>query len=184
MYRYAACGGSTTLLNIFIYFITYNYILKKQVFDLGFIAFTPHIAAFIIAFCITFPIGFYLSMYVVFQGSHLRRRIQLIRYFSVALVCIVLNYILIKFFVETMKWYPTPSLIMTAAIVILFSYISQRHKFFKIWIKKIYKLKNDLSYFFMETSHYSAKIKSFFKPNRFLKPVRFELRLSKLRKIC
>ena len=131
MYRYAACGGGTTLLNILIYFITYNYILKKQVFDLGFIAFTPHIAAFFIAFCITFPIGFYLSMYVVFHGSHLRRRIQLIRYFSVALVCIVLNYILIKFFVETMKWYPTPSLIITAAIVILFSYFSQRNFSFR-----------------------------------------------------
>jgi len=131
MYRYAACGGSTTVLNIFIYFITYNFILKKQVLDLGFIAFTPHIAAFIIAFCITFPLGFYLSMYVVFQGSHLRRRIQLIRYFSIALVCIILNYILIKFFVETMKWYPTPSLIFTAGIVIFFSYISQRNFSFK-----------------------------------------------------
>ncbi len=131
MYRYAACGGGTTLLNILIYFITYNYILKKQVFDLGFIAFTPHIAAFIIAFCITFPIGFYLSMYVVFHGSQLRRRIQLIRYFSVALVCIALNYILIKFFVETMKWYPTPSLIITAVIVIFFSYISQRNFSFR-----------------------------------------------------
>jgi putative flippase GtrA len=131
MYRYAACGGSATLLNIFIYFITYNYILKKQVLDLKFIAFTPHIAAFIIAFCITFPIGFYLSMYVVFQGSQLRRRIQLVRYFSVAVVCIVLNYILIKFFVETLKWYPTPSLIITAAIVILFSYFSQRNFSFK-----------------------------------------------------
>lgn len=131
LYRYAACGGGATLLNILIYFITYNYILNKQVFDLGFVVFTPHIAAFIIAFCITFPIGFYLSMYVVFKGSHLRRHIQLIRYFSVALVCIVLNYVLIKFFVETMKWYPTPSLIITAAIVILFSYISQSNFSFK-----------------------------------------------------
>ncbi|HVE61375.1 MAG TPA: GtrA family protein [Chitinophagaceae bacterium] len=131
LYRYAACGGGNTLLNIFIYFVTYNYILKKQVFDLGFVAFTPHIAAFFIAFCITFPIGFYLSMYVVFQGSHLRRRIQLVRYFSIALVCIVLNYVLIKFFVETLHWYPTPSLIITAGIVIFFSYVSQRNFSFK-----------------------------------------------------
>lgn len=131
MYRYAACGGGNTLLNILIYFISYNYILKKQILDLGFIAFKPHIAAFIIAFCITFPIGFYLSMYVVFHGSFLRRRIQLIRYLSVALVCILLNYVLIKFFVEKLKWYPTPSLIITAVIVIFFSYISQRNFSFK-----------------------------------------------------
>jgi putative flippase GtrA len=131
MYRYAACGGGNTLLNIFIYFITYNYILEKQVLDLGWIAFTPHIAAFFIAFCITFPIGFYLSMYVVFHGSYLRRRIQLIRYFLVAVICIFLNYVLLKLFVETFEWYPTPSLMITAGIVILFSYLSQRHFSFR-----------------------------------------------------
>ena len=131
MYRYAACGGGNTLFNIFLYFILYNYVLQKKVLELGFIAFTPHIAAFIIAFCITFPIGFYLSMYVVFQGSYLRRRIQLIRYFLVAIVCIILNYVLLKIFVEQFGWYPTPSLVITAGIVILFSYLSQRHFSFK-----------------------------------------------------
>ncbi len=137
MYRYASCGGGNTLLNIFIYFITYNYILKKQVVELGVLAISPHIAAFIIAFCITFPIGFYLSMYVVFHGSYLRRRIQLVRYFLVALLCILLNYVLLKFFVEIIGWYPTPSLVITAGIVIAFSYFSQRH--FSFRSKKIIK---------------------------------------------
>jgi putative flippase GtrA len=131
MYRYAACGGGNTALNIFIYFITYNFILQKQVLDLGMIAFKPHIAAFLIAFCITFPIGFYLSMYVVFQGSFLKRRVQLFRYFVVAMVCIVLNYVLLKLFVEQLGWYPTPSMIITTGVVVLFSYLSQRHYSFK-----------------------------------------------------
>jgi putative flippase GtrA len=131
MYRYAACGGGNTVLNILIYFITYNFVLKKQVLDLGFIAFTPHIAAFLIAFCFTFPIGFYLSMYVVFQGSILRRRVQLFRYFVVAMVCIVLNYVLLKLLVEKLGWYPTPSLVTTTGVVVLFSYLSQRHFSFK-----------------------------------------------------
>lgn len=131
MYRYAACGGGNTALNIFLYFITYNFILDRQVLDLGFIAFTPHIAAFLIAFCVTFPIGFYLSMYVVFQGSFLKRRVQLFRYFMVAMVCIILNYALLKTFVEQLGWYPTPSMIITTAIVVLFSYLSQRHYSFK-----------------------------------------------------
>lgn len=131
MYRYAACGGGNTALNIFLYFITYNFVLEKKVLDLELIAFTPHIAAFLIAFCITFPIGFYLSMYVVFQGSFLRRRIQLFRYFMVAMVCIILNYVLLKTFVEQFGWYPTPSMVITTAIVVLFSYLSQRHYSFK-----------------------------------------------------
>ena len=131
MYRYAACGGGNTALNILIYFITYNFVLHKEVLHLGPVAISPHIAAFLIAFCITFPIGFYLSMYVVFHGSYLKRRIQLFRYFVVALMCIVLNYILLKFFVEGLHIFPTPSMMMTTGIVVLFSYFSQRYFSFR-----------------------------------------------------
>lgn len=127
-YHYAACGGGNTLFNIFLYHLFYNFVVDKQVFHLGFLAFKPHVAAFIMAFCITFPIGFYLSMYVVFQGSYLRRRIQLIRYFMVAMACVGLNYFLLKFFIETLGWqqHPTLALMATAVIVVLFSYLSQR----------------------------------------------------------
>lgn len=133
-FRYAACGGGNTVLNIFIYFISYNYILQKQVIYLPYIAISPHIGALIIAFIITFPIGFYLNLYVVFEGSYLKRRIQLFRYFMVALVCILLNYVFIKLFVEQFGWYPTPSAIITTAIVTVFSYLAQR--FFSFKIKK------------------------------------------------
>jgi putative flippase GtrA len=95
------------------------------------VAISPHIAAFLIAFCFTFPIGFYLSMFVVFQGSYLKRRIQLFRYFMVAMLCILLNYILLKFFVEILGWYPTPSLIITTGIVVFFSYMAQRYFSFR-----------------------------------------------------
>src|SRR5215210_6657372 len=127
-YHYAACGGSNTLFNIFLYHMIYNYVLHKQVLHVGVLAFKPHVAAFIMAFFITFPIGFYLSMYVVFQGSYLRRRIQLVRYFLVAMACVGLNYVLLKFFIETLGWHnhPTLSLMATAVFVVLFSYLSQR----------------------------------------------------------
>jgi putative flippase GtrA len=61
----------------------------------------------------------------------LRRRVQLFRYFMVSMVCIVLNYIFLKLFVEQFGWYPTPSMIITTGIVVLFSYLSQRHFSFK-----------------------------------------------------
>lgn len=130
-FRYAACGGGNTVLNLLIFFITHNFILQKKIQYLGPFAISSHIAAFLIAFCITFPIGFYLSMYVVFQGSVLRRRIQLLRYFIVVLGCILLNYIFLKIFVDAFGWFPTPSMMVTAVIVILFSYFTQRHFSFK-----------------------------------------------------
>jgi len=70
-------------------------------------------------------------MYVVFQGSFLRRRVQLVRYLLVALACMVLNYTLLKVFVEILGFYPTPSMITTTGIVVLFSYLAQRHFSFK-----------------------------------------------------
>jgi putative flippase GtrA len=130
-FRYAACGGGNTVLNILIYFISYNFVLKKTIVHLPFIAISPHIAAFIIAFFITFPIGYYLNMFVVFEGSYLKKRIQLFRYFLVVLICILLNYLFLKLFVESLGWYPTPSMIASTALVIVFSYFSQRNFSFK-----------------------------------------------------
>jgi len=126
-FRYAACGGGNTLFNILLFYIFHNYVYDKQVVDIGFYVLEPYTAAFLSAFVITFPIGFYLSMYVVFPGATLRRRVQLFRYFLVVIACIILNYIFLKIFVESFGWYPTPSLMLTAVIVVAFSYVSQRH---------------------------------------------------------
>lgn len=140
-FRYAACGGFNTSLDIFLYFILYNYVLKKQVVDLGFLAISPHIAAFLISFVVTFPIGFYLSRYVVWQQTTTRKRVQLTRYFLVVLACMVLNYIFLKMFVDGFGWYPTPSKIFTAVFIVAFSYFSQRNFSFK---DPTSKTKNDL----------------------------------------
>lgn len=130
-YRYAACGGSNTAFSLFIYFLSYNYILDKEILDLGFVTFKPHIAALFFSFLFSFPVGFYLSMYVVFQGSELRKRVQLFRYFLVAMGCILINYVFLKLFVEIFGWYATPSQMLTTVIVTMFSYFSQRHFSFK-----------------------------------------------------
>lgn len=131
-FRYAACGGSNTLLDIFLYFISYNFILQKEILYTPLGAVSPHIAAFLMAFCITFPIGFFLAKYVVFSGSPLRGRVQLIRYFILAMICLLLNYIFLKLFVEYAGIYPTPAKVLTSVIVVSFSYVSQKYFTFKV----------------------------------------------------
>lgn len=130
-FRYAACGGSNMALNILIYFVAYNFVLQKKILYLSNVAISPHIAAFLIAFAITFPIGFYLNLFVVFEGSYLKRRFQLFRYFMVALLGIGLNYVFIKLFVEQFGWYPTPSAVVTTMIVTVCSYFLQQYYSFK-----------------------------------------------------
>ena len=131
-YHYAACGGVNTLLTLSVYFISYNYILHKQVLDLGFIAFKPHIAALFMSFLVSLPVGFYLSMFVIFQGSYLRRRIQFFRYFVVIVVCMLIDYIGLKIQVEVFGWYPTLAKLLNTIIVILFNYFSQHHFSFRV----------------------------------------------------
>ena len=82
-FRYAACGGANTILDITLFFVSYNFLLQKHFIHLGWLSISPHIASFIISFCITFPIGFYLSRYVVFQETSVTKRKQLSKYFIV-----------------------------------------------------------------------------------------------------
>ena len=130
-FRYAACGGANTILDISLFFVSYNYILHKEIINIGMLSISPHIASFIISFCITFPIGFYLSRYVVFQETAVPKRKQLMKYFFVVFGCIVLNYIFLKLFVDYFGWYPTIAKIVTTFFVVIFSYTSQKNFTFK-----------------------------------------------------
>jgi putative flippase GtrA len=131
-FRYLACGGSNTMLDILIYFLSYNFIIEKQAVYVAGITISPHIAAFLMSFSISFPLGFILSKYIVFPESNLRGRVQLFRYALLVLTCIGLNYVFLKFFVEWCGFFPTPSKAITTALVAIFSYISQRNFTFRV----------------------------------------------------
>jgi putative flippase GtrA len=130
-FRYAACGGINTFLDIALFSVGYNIVFKKQAVVLGSLTISPHIAALFMALSISLPTGFYLNRYVVFQESGLNRRSQLLRYLLVVAICIVLNYVFLKLFVDYLHWYPTLAKITTTALIVIFSYTSQTFYFFK-----------------------------------------------------
>ena len=106
-FRYAACGGANVALDITLFFIFYNFVFHKQIVQLGFIAFQPHIASFLLSFLFTFPTGFLLSKYIVWSGSTLKGHVQLFRYFVIVLMNLLMNYFFIKLLVEYFFIYPT-----------------------------------------------------------------------------
>ncbi len=130
-YRYAATGGFNVALDISLYFVFYNFILQKQIIDFGFISVSPYIAAFLFVFPITFFTGFLFAKYITFTCSLLRGRIQLIRYGISVGGSIILNYVLLKLFVEYLKIWPTVSKMIITVIVVTYSYIVQRYFTFK-----------------------------------------------------
>ena len=130
-FRYAATGGANTVLDILLYFICYHYILVEQNLNLDIVTISPHIAAFLMVFPVTFSSGFLLAKYITFTASDLKGRVQLMRYAITVLGSIFLNYILLKFLVEVCGFYPVASKVLTTVIVIIYSYVAQRFFSFK-----------------------------------------------------
>lgn len=131
IFRYGVTGGANTVFDIFLYFVFYRFVLDRQVVELGFVAISPHIAAFLIVFPITFSTGFILAKYVTFTASEVKGHVQLLRYGLTVLAAIFFNYVFLKFFVEYVGLYATLSKVLTTIIVVGFSYLSQRYFSFK-----------------------------------------------------
>jgi putative flippase GtrA len=135
-FRYAVCGGGNMLLDIFLFYISFNFILNKQIVDLGFISLKPYNAALCMAFCITFPLGFLLNKYIVFNTSYLRGRVQLFRYMLIVAANLLLNYLILNLLIQYLHFFPPIAKIFATIIIVAFSFLSQKHFTFKV--KKTY----------------------------------------------
>jgi len=130
-FRYAASGGGNVLLGFLIFSISFKFIFMEKEFDFGFYALKGHTAALFLSFCVTFPIGFFMSKYVVFVDSSMKGHVQLFRYFMICMFNLALNYILLKIFIERFHMDEILSQVMTVVIVVVFSYLAQRNFSFK-----------------------------------------------------
>ena len=131
LFRYGFCGGLNLALEWVLYYVFYHYVFHAKMFDLGFIAFTPHIAAFVFKFPITFLTGFWLARHISFSGSTLRGRTQIVRYLLVTVGNILINYLGLKLFVEVFQWWPTISYVIISIICVTFSYLTNKFYSFK-----------------------------------------------------
>jgi putative flippase GtrA len=130
-FRYAACGGGNTLLDIGLFAFWHDYIFEGEIVHTPLLTLKPYIAAFILAFVVTFPIGFFLSRYVVFDASGTRKREQLPKYLLVVGGAILLNYFFFNVFVGAFGMNAIVAKVFITVIVVLFSYYSQKHFTFK-----------------------------------------------------
>jgi putative flippase GtrA len=132
-FRYLACGSANTGLDILLSIVCFKFILKEQVLEIPILglAMKAHVAAFLMSFTVTFPLGFMLMRHVVFTDSILRGRVQLARYFTLVMINILLNYIFLKLFFEYFHLKFTLAKIITTVIIVIFSYLIQRHFTFK-----------------------------------------------------
>ena len=133
-FRYLACGGSNTVLNWVVYSLSFNFVLARQSFHvMENVDITAPVGAQIISFCITFPLGFILSRYIVSPESNLQGRKQFFRYVLTTATFILLTYVLIKVFALMLPMVRADiSYIFIMFITAILSYISQRFFTFKV----------------------------------------------------
>jgi len=116
------------VLNWLIYHFAYLNLLHERDIPIhGPYVITANVAAYIISFSISFPLGFILSRHIVFPESNLHGRVQFFRYAVATATLILITYLLIKVFAIALPMIRADiSYIFIMVITAILSYISQR----------------------------------------------------------
>ncbi len=131
LFRYGVCGVSNMILDSVWYFLLYHFVICKRYIDLGFVVVSPHIAALVLVFPITFFTGFWLNRNVAFRHSPVATHAQLARYALTVAGAILLNYVCMKVLVETCGIWATPSKLITTVISAVYSFLAAKYFTFR-----------------------------------------------------
>ncbi len=131
-FRYGVTGVMNLMFDWVLYYFIYNFVLKQNMLELGFVTISSHIATLGIKFPIVLLTGFMLQKYITFTQSQIRGRVQLVRYLMVVVLNLMINYLGLKLLVDYLAFYPTPSNMIISASTIIISYLSQKHYTFKV----------------------------------------------------
>ena len=131
VFRYLGCGATTALLDAVWYYLIYHYLVCEQFIELPFVVVSPHIASLIVVFPITFFTGFWLNRNVAFRTTEVRSLPQILRYGLSVVGSIALNYVCMKFFVEALGIWATPSKMLTTLVSAVYSYLVGRYYTFR-----------------------------------------------------
>jgi len=140
-FRYGFTGVVNVGFSLVLYFFIYNFVLRQQVLPLGFFTFSSHIGSLVITFPVSTFFGFLLQKYVTFTESDLKGRVQLYRYFVVAIANFIINTFFLKLLVDGFHFWTTPSQVVATFFCVLISYFSQKKYTFKAQKKQSNPLK-------------------------------------------
>ena len=134
-YYYAACGGSNLVSSWFLFYLCFQFLFEKRIFNISLAANTYVVSAYtlssILCFLIAFTLGFLLNKYVVFTDSKLMGRVQLFRYGVSALFSWLGNYLLLKICIEGLSFYPSIANVISSAAMVVVAYFLQRKYSFR-----------------------------------------------------
>lgn len=130
--RYIISGGLATAVDIIVYFITYNFIIRKKDILINSTTISGHIASLIVSYSFGMFVNFIITRYFVFTNTNTKKRVQIPKYILVSGIVFLCNYAMMKMLVDGLKLYPTPARIFSAAMVAFVSYFIHKYFTFKI----------------------------------------------------
>ncbi len=132
-FKYAVCGGTTVVVDFLVYYFFLYFVFDAELINFfGLFEISKEIAAHIIAFMVSFPLGFSLNKWVVFKESELRGRVQLFRYGLTVSSCFGISYLFMKLFIFGLAWDPVLSKVLTTVLVTVYSYFMQLYFSFQV----------------------------------------------------
>lgn len=133
IFRYFVSAGLATWVDICVYFLAYNYLYKKLDFDLfGWVVVSAPSASLMLSYTIGLLTNFTITKMLVFKESELATYKQLFRYVIVAVFVLALNYIMMRFLIRQLDWYPTIARAVSAISIGLLSFVIHKSFSFKM----------------------------------------------------
>ncbi|OAQ41918.1 hypothetical protein A5893_02020 [Pedobacter psychrophilus] len=126
--RFFFSAGIAMLVDVAVYFITFNFIFINDVVMIFGHPNKSHNVALLISYSCGVVINFLLTKYAVFSDSNLASRKQFLRFSFIAFLGFFGNYALLRFFVEVCNIAPTLARVASALSLGVSSYYI--HKFF------------------------------------------------------
>lgn len=135
--KYIIAAGVATIVDVGIYFISFNYIFQKQDFRFSFgLLLTAPIASLIVSFSCGLLTNFFISKYFVFKDAAKQKsHIQFLKFASVAFGTLIANYLFMKLLIVGFGLFPTVSRLISAITIGALSFMA--HKIFSFKAHKI-----------------------------------------------
>ncbi len=133
IFRYFISAGLATWVDVVVYFVSFNYLYKKEDIDIfGFYTVSAPTASLILSYTVGLLTNFTLTKFLVFKDSELETHKQLFRYVMVALLVLGANYVLMRFLIREMEWYPTLTRAVSAVSIGILSFVVHKSFSFKV----------------------------------------------------
>lgn len=134
-YYYAACGGTNLVSSWVFFYLFYQFLFEKRIFNIPIASHTYVVSAYtlssLLCFVIAFTLGFLLNKFVVFTESQLMGRIQLFRYAVSSGFSWLGNYLILKILIEGLQFYPSIANVCASVVIVFLSFLLQRKYTFK-----------------------------------------------------